>query len=109
MISTDSRETDKDDVAVLFYAMCKFGEENEDVTDTSLVAVGFGELLTRAERAAEIIAELHEDEGDEWDGCVWLERLEDTDLDSLAARLFMADTDHCDMVSPITVLWLRGE
>lgn len=107
MISTDTRDIDKDDVGVLFWAMCKFGEENEEETDISLVAVGFGELLSRAERAAEVIAECHKDEGDNWDGCLWLERLEDIDGESLAAQLFLLENDHADMVSITTVQWLQ--
>lgn len=106
MISTDSRMTDKEDVAVLFLAMCKFGEENDII---EMASVGFGAMLSRAERAAEVIAERHKDEGDRWDGDLWLERLEDTDEESLAAKLFMLyNQEGINVVSITTVLWLKG-
>lgn len=106
MISTNSRTTDKDDVAVLFYSMCVYGELNEDHTDRSLVSVGFGEMLSRAERAAEVIAECHGDEGDDWDGVLWLEVLENADEGSLAGLLFMLDDE--DMVPTTTMEWLQN-
>lgn len=104
MISTNSRSLDKDDVAVLFLAMCKFGEQNEDI---DMSADGFGELLTRAESAGEVIAEWHKDEGDDWNGEAWCERLEDTDEESLAAQLFMLDGGAGVMVAVTTMDWLK--
>lgn len=102
MISTDSRMTDKEDVAVLFLAMCKFGEENDDL---EMWADSFGELLSRAELAAEVIAEHHVVE--RWDAVMWFEYLESTDEDSLAARLFMLDSLAADAVSQTTMQWLK--
>lgn len=104
MISTDNRMTDKEDVAVLFLAMCKFGEANEEIETWP---DSFGELLSRAEQAAEVIAEWHKDEGDNWEGELWRERLEDTDHDSLAAALWMLDSDRLDAVTHITMQWLK--
>lgn len=92
MISTDTRTTDLDDVAVLFYAMCKFGEENELATGVLLVSVGFGELLRRAERAAEVIAEYHA-EGAGWNGSSWFELLRQSHWGSMAAHLFLLNLD----------------
>lgn len=103
MIRTNSRMTDKDDIAVLFYAMCKFGDENEDI---EMTADSFGELLGRAEQAAEVIAERHDD-GERWDAVMWCELLECTDEDSLAAQLFMLDCDYLDAVTRVTMQWLK--
>lgn len=102
MISTDSRMTDIEDVAVLFYAMCKYGEQNEDFESWP---ASFAGMLRRAERAAEVIAERHKDEGDDWDDSLWFERLEDIADDSLAAQLFMQESD--EMVSLVVIDWLR--
>lgn len=104
MISTNSRDTDADDVGVLFYAMCKFGEENEDI---EMSASGYGELLGRAELAAEMIACYHTAEGDDWEGVLWCERLEAIDEDSLAAQLFMLD-GRDDEIKRVTYQWLRN-
>lgn len=104
MISTNTRMTDKEDVAVLFYAMCKFGEQNDEI---EMWPDSFGELLDRAEQAALILAEWHKDEGDDWNGVTWCERLDDTDEDGLAAQLFMLDNRALDAVSRTTMQWLK--
>lgn len=104
MISTNSRDPDADDVGVLFYAICKFGEANEEI---DLWPHSFGELLGRAELAAEIIACYHTAEGDDWSGVLWCERLEAIDEDSLAAQLFMLN-GRDDEIKRVTYQWLRN-
>ena len=94
MITKNSTRLDKEDAAVLFLAMCKFGEENNEgglQLDRSLVSVGFAEMMQRAELAARVVAQQHTEEGDDWDGVVWFELLERTDVESLAAKLFQHD------------------
>jgi hypothetical protein len=95
MISTNERKMDEEDAALLFWAMCKFGEANEEeglALDISLVSKGFAEMLNRASMAAGMIGfTVGDSEGDNWDGVVWAERFESIEPDSLAARLFMLE------------------
>lgn len=106
MISQDSRHTDKDDVAVLFRAMVHFEAANADDIDTTMASIGFAELLTRAEVAAEVIAECHEAEGANWDNAMWLDRLENIEDGSLAAELYQLDSDHSAHVVVAVKDWL---
>lgn len=103
MILQNLRSKDAEDVGVLFHAIILFAEANADRLDRSLVAAGYGELLKLANQAAEVVALLHEDEGEAWDGVVWYERLVDAGEQSLAAALFTED--HPD-VSAIVTKWL---
>lgn len=48
------------------------------------------------------LAELHVDTGPDWDGCVWLERLEDISEGSLAQMLYAEDVD----VESAVIRWL---
>lgn len=107
MISTNNRTKDLDDVGLLFHAILRYAEANEDRLDCTVVAVGYGVLLGYADQAATAIAEQHVDEGDDWDGCVWLERLEDIGPQSLAELLFNKgmETESAD-VSAIVKDWL---
>lgn len=91
MISTQHRFKDSEDVGVLFHALIRYAQENEARRDQSVVALGYGRLLDFAERAATEIAEQHAYEGDDWDGVVWFERLEDIGVGSLAEALCVLD------------------
>lgn len=92
MISDNTRELDKDDVAVLFSAMVAVNtSELAELADRSLVGIGYGEALARCERAARIVAEEHREEGDDWDGVWWFEIFESAREGCLAHRLFMLD------------------
>jgi hypothetical protein len=106
MIGIDQRTLDQEDVAVLFYAMCLYGNANEETTDTSLVCKGFAEMMNRASLAAGMIAHLHADEGDDWDGVVWFERFEDQSADSLAGMLFMLEEGTDGDVESVVTQWL---
>lgn len=88
MISTNNRSKDLDDVGLLFHAILRYAEANEERLDCSITAIGYGVLLGYAERAAVEVAKQHVDEGDDWDGCVWHERLDDIGPQSLAEALF---------------------
>lgn len=88
MISTPTRETDQDDVGVLFHSILRYAEANAERLDKSIMSIGYGNLLEMATTAAETIAEHHVDTGPDWDGCVWLERLEDISEGSLAQMLY---------------------
>lgn len=107
MISRNSRAVDKEDIAVLFFSLCRYAEFNGPMTDQTLVSIGFSELLERAERAAEVIAAHHRSEGQEWDGVAWLELLLENGEDSLAADLFEVDSDDDDTISKVTLNWLQ--
>lgn len=93
MISSKDRSKDAEDVGVLFYALIRYVEAKSEDQDISVVSVGFGNLLQLAESAATEIALRCADEGDEWDGCVWFERLESIDDQSLAGALLVHDVD----------------
>lgn len=89
MISTNDRnEKDSDDIGLLFHSILRYGEANEERLDRSIVTIGYGVLLTNAEKAASEIALQSVDEGDDWDGCVWLQRMEDIEPGSLAEALY---------------------
>lgn len=88
MISQNEFTTDAEDVAVLFYAICRYAEATKADTGVTLHSVGYAECLNRATSAASYVAASHRDEGDEWDGVVWYERISSTGPDSLAAQLF---------------------
>jgi len=89
MISTNDRNAkDTDDIGLLFHSILRYGEANEERLDRSIIAIGYGVLLANAEKAASEIALQSVDEGDNWDGCVWLQRMEDIDAGSLAEALY---------------------
>lgn len=87
MIHSSTRHTEKEDVAVLFHAILRYAEANEERLDRSIVSMGYGNLLEIAEHAATEIALQHKEQGDLWDGVVWFERLECIDCESLAEAL----------------------
>lgn len=88
MILDDNRSTDPEDVAVLFAAILQYGYANEERLDQSIQSIGYANLMSHATRAATAIAADHDDEGDSWDGCIWLERLSEHESGSLAERLY---------------------
>lgn len=102
MIYTNDRSKDAEDVGVLFYALIRYAEANENRFDQSAVSLGYGRLLEIADSAAAEIATQHADEADEWDGVVWFERLEDIGEQSLAESLFAPSPD----VPSIVKKWL---
>lgn len=108
MITENTHHTDRTDIAVLFRAICNFESINGEELDLCMEGVGFAELLTRAEVAAEAIAEHHEPEFASWDGAVWMERLENVEDDSLAGQLFQLDSDHPAYVVGVVKEWLES-
>lgn len=99
MITTKCRDVkDADDVGLLFHSILRFGEANEERLDCSIVAIGYGVLLANAEKAASEIALQHKDEGDDWDGCLWLERMDDFEAGSLAEALYSDTVNVADAV-----------
>ena len=94
MITTNNRTTkDTYDVGLLFHSILRYGEANQERLDQSIVSIGYDVLLTNAETAAAQIALQHADEGDNWDGCVWLETLMDIESGSLAEALYSDTVD----------------
>ncbi|TPG89824.1 hypothetical protein EAH72_31085 [Pseudomonas caspiana] len=91
MIESNDRSKDLEDVGVLFHSLIRYVEANEEERDQSLVAVGYANLLALAEAAATEVASQHTDEGDDWDGCVWLELLEKIGEGSLAESLMATE------------------
>lgn len=98
MILFNTRTTDKEDVAVLFHAILRYAEANEERLDRSIASVGYSHLLEVAEHAATEIALQHKEQGDSWDGVVWFELLECIDEESLAESLF---EDQGDIASTV--------
>lgn len=103
MINQNDRNLDAEDIEVLFHAILCFAEANAERLDRTVVAVGYANLMELAKRAAEQIALLHNDEGDDWDGVLWDEWLADFSEGSLAAELFAADNPD---VPAVVVKWL---
>lgn len=98
MILTNDRCKDLEDVGVLFHAILRYGEANEEQLDRSIASVGYAVLLNNAELAATTIAAHHEAEGEDWDGVVWYERLADTGSGSLAEALY---SDEVNVLSTV--------
>lgn len=95
ILSNTPEKTDLEDAGVLFDALMRYAGENADRLDLSVVAIGYGTLLERSMQAAEVIAQ-HAPQtvtDGEWDGCVWMERLESISPDSLAAQLYQETVD----------------
>lgn len=93
MISTNDRSKDIEDFAVLNHALIRYVEANEERTDESLVCVGYVRILTLADQAATEIALQSTDQGEDWDGTLWFERIEDIEEGSLAAALLSSGSD----------------
>lgn len=91
MIESNERSKDLEDVGVLFHALIRYIEINGDERDLSLIGVGYANLLALAEAAATEVAMQHQEEGDDWDGCVWLELLEKVGEGSLAEALLASE------------------
>jgi mRNA-degrading endonuclease toxin of MazEF toxin-antitoxin module len=104
MISTNDRTKDVEDFAVLNHALIRYVEANEERTDESLVCVGYVRILTLADQAATEIALQSSDQGDDWDGTLWFERIEAIDEDSLAAALLAPGADVANVVHD----WLQS-
>ena len=103
MINQNVRSPDAEDIEVLFHAILRYAEANTARLNRTVIAVGYANLMELAKRAAEQVALLHDDEGDEWDGDLWGERLADFSEDSLAAVLFATDNP---VVPVVVVKWL---
>jgi hypothetical protein len=93
MILTNARIKDQEDVGLLYHSILRYGEEHGERLDRSIVSIGYSKLLNNADQAAFWLASLHTDTGDDWDGCVWVERLEDTSEGSLAQMLYSERVD----------------
>lgn len=102
MILTNSRDKDPEDVGLLFHSIMRYAEANAERLDRSIMSIGYSTLLSNADQAAAWLAELNVDTGPDWDGCVWLERLEDISEGSLAQMLY---NDGVDVESAV-IRWL---
>ena len=102
MITTNTRTKDPEDVGLLFHSILRYGEANQDRLDKSIISIGYAALMKNADEAAQILAEQHVDNGPDWDGCVWLERLEGISHGSLAQCLYAENPD----VESIVIGWL---
>lgn len=70
-----------------------------------------GEFFNVVWLALKLIADMHRQSPDDWDGVVWFELLEDSRRGSLADRLveFIIDNDpKLDEVRPVVIEWLKG-
>lgn len=102
MITTNARTKDLEDVGLLFHSILRYAEANAERLDRSIISIGYSALLSRSDQAARWLAELHVDTGEEWDGCVWLERLEAISEGSLAQMLYAEEVD----VESAVIRWL---
>jgi hypothetical protein len=84
---------DKTDKVQLSASLLLVGTTPDDDGDTILSAGDYGVVEDLAELATQLLPGLCY-EGANWDGVVWLERLEATDDDSLAAQLLSLLVDH---------------
>lgn len=91
MIQSNDRSKDLEDVGLLFHALIRYVEINQEERDQSVAAVGYANLLALAEDAATEVAAQHQDEGDNWDGCVWFELLESVEEGSLVEALMSTE------------------
>ncbi len=99
MITTNTGSKDLEDVGLLFHSILRYAEANAERLDRSIIAIGYSTLLRNADQASGFLAQLHVESGEEWDGCVWLERLEDISEGSLAQKLY---ADGVDVESAVT-------
>lgn len=104
MITSNTRFTDPDDAGLLFHSILRYAQENAERLDQSILSIGYANLLQNAFSAAAALAEQHTDTGPMWDGCVWLERLEDIGPGSLAQSLYAERPD----VASIVATWLAA-
>ena len=102
MITTNSRTKDLEDVGLLFHSILRYAEANAERLDRSIISIGYSTLLNNADQAASWLACLHVEADEDWDGCVWLERLEDIREGSLAQMLYADDVD----VESAVIRWL---
>tara|TARA_R110000868_G_scaffold101750_9_gene280190 strand:- start:16702 stop:17019 length:318 start_codon:yes stop_codon:yes gene_type:complete len=102
VITTNARTKDLEDVGLLLHSILRYAEANAERLDRSIISIGYSTLLSNADQAACWLAELHVDTGPDWDGCVWLERLEDISEGSLAQMLYAEDVD----VESAVIRWL---
>lgn len=102
MITSNARIKDPEDVGLLFHSILRYGEANADRLDTSILSIGYAKLLQHADEAAQHLAEQHVDGTPDWDGCVWLERLEDISEGSLAQMLYAESPD----IESAVIRWL---
>jgi len=102
VITTNARTKDLEDVGLLFHSILRYAEANAERLDRSIISIGYSTLLSNADQAACCLAELHVDTGEGWDGCVWLERLEDIREGSLAQILYAEEVD----VESAVIRWL---
>jgi hypothetical protein len=116
MINTkNARDLDMYDVGVLFAAMVGVNSsELAEEADRSLVQIGYDEGLARCTFAVQVVAENHRDEGDNRDGCMWLESYDDEHEGGLAHQLFMLDVNKeenaelfHEVVKGVALEWLH--
>jgi len=109
MIFSNDSTRDLEDVAVLFSAVCKHAECFGDEVDATMVTRGYAAMLEVCGVVADILAETDTGPLDEWDGCVWFERLEDWSQTSLAARLFQMEEHYDGHIRYAVRLWLEDK
>ena len=71
-----------------------------------------GEFYNTAFLALKVVADMHRQSEDDFDGVVWFERFENFSRDSLADRLveFIIDNDpKYEEIRPVVIAWLQDE
>lgn len=96
---------DKADIAKLIISIYACVDAKGD----SLVMQNLDEVYDVAVSAAQDLHELAPEQGERWDGCVWLEWLEQTDEVSLAGRLARLIHQGMDETRPVVAAWLDSK
>lgn len=110
----NQRKRDKSDMVQLIAAMMVNNNLEELVPEgeISRIIVGeSGEMFTAAKRALNMIAKMHRETPDDWDGVVWYELLSDASKGSLADLLvgmLVAEHPTKQCVYPVVIDWLKA-
>lgn len=114
MILTQRKVDNVDKVQLITSMMAaNYAEDRMPEGELARVSVPeFGEFAPLAEIALVLIAQMHRQSEDDWDGVVWFERFENNGRDSLADRLveFIVENDPTEEeIREVVIAWLKAE
>jgi hypothetical protein len=107
------RKIDNVDVVTLIGAMLAANVAEDRLPEGEIARISApetGAFYPVTTAALRLIAEMHRQSEDDWDGVVWMERFENTNRGSLADTLveFLIDHDpKVEEVRPVIVAWLQ--
>ena len=109
----NQRKRDKADMVHLISAMMVSNELEGRVPPGEISRISVsetGEFFTAAKTALKLIAKMHRQEPDDWDGVVWYERLNDASEGSLADRLvdmLVSEPPAKQYLLEVVIAWLK--